>query len=443
MIRYTYISLLTLFALLFSSYANAALRIEITGGTEGALPIAVVPFGWQGSGAPPEAVSEIIADDLTRSGRFAALDESQLVARPHFGNEVKFKTWRFLKVENLVIGNVRRTGPQQFEVRFQLFDIFKGEQLAGYTIPSTATGLRRTAHQISDIIYEALTGEKGAFTTRIAYVTADGANKNRTYFLNVSDADGFNEQTILRSREPLLSPSWAPDGRQLAYVSFEAGTSQIYMQDVFRGSRKLIASFKGLNSAPAWAPDGSRLAMTLSKDGNAEIYLFDVATRNLKRMTFNRAIDTEAAWAPDGKSLIFTSDRGGKPHIYRLFVNAAGQRGQLKRLTFEGRYNARASFSPDGKLITFVHSVNGDYRIATQDLKTGNVQVLTETSLDESPSFAPNGSMIIYATNENNKGVLAAVSVDGRVHQRLLIKNKDVREPAWSPFEKRNAKGAN
>lgn len=435
MIRYIYLFLLFT-GLQLSAVAHASLRIEITGGTEGALPIAVVPFGWQGSGAPPEEVSEIVADDLTRSGRFSALDKGQLVARPHFGNEVKFNTWRFLKVENLVIGNVTSTGPQQYEVRFQLFDIFKGEQLAGYTIPTTANGMRRTAHQISDIIYETLTGQKGAFTTRIAYVTADGVNKNRTYLLNVSDADGFNEQTILRSREPILSPSWAPDGRQLAYVSFEAGTSQIYMQDVFQGSRKLIASFKGINSAPAWSPDGTQLAMTLSKDGNAELYLFDVATGELNRLTDNRAIDTEPAWSPDGKSLIFTSDRGGKPHIYQLFIND-NQPGSLKRLTFEGTYNARASFSPDGKMITFVHAVKNDFRIATQDLKTGNLQVLTQTSLDESPSFAPNGSMIIYATNESNKGVLAAVSVDGRVHQRLLIKNKDVREPAWSPFEKK------
>jgi TolB protein len=435
--RYLLTFLLGFCALLVVSTSNAALTIEITQGAEGALPIAVVPFGWQGEGVAPEDISEIIANDLTRSGRFAALDKTQLVARPHFGNEVKFNTWRFLKVENLVIGNVRRTGAQQFEVRFQLFDIYKGVQLAGYTIPAPTTSLRRTAHQISDIIYETLTGEKGAFTTRIAYVTVEGALKHRTYFLNVSDADGFNEQTILRSREPLLSPSWAPDGRQLAYVSFEAGNSRIYQQDVFRGTRKLIASFKGLNSAPAWSPDGRWLAMTLSKDGNAEIYLLNMATRDLKRITFNRAIDTEAAWAPDGKSLLFTSDRGGNPQIYRVYVSSTGQRGELKRLTFEGKYNARASFAPNGKMIVFVHAVHGAYRIATLDLASGAINVLTETSLDESPSFAPNGSMIIYATNEQNRGVLAAVSVDGRVHQRLLIKNKDVREPAWSPFEQK------
>lgn len=424
---------------LFASHgARAALTIEITGGAEAALPIAIVPFGWQGTvGGPPEDLARIVSDDLARSGRFAPLPEQDLIARPHRGADVKFSAWRLLGTENLVVGSIAPRAGGGFEVQFQLFDVFKAVQLAGYKIPVARDALRRTAHQISDIIYEALTGEKGAFATRIAYVTAHrGTDKKTTFELNIADADGYDEQNILTSPKPLMSPKWSPDGQRLAYVSFEDGNAAIFVQDVFRGTRQKMTDYKGLNGAPDWSPDGTRLAVTLSKDGNPEIYILNLAQRSLQRITRNPAIDTEAVWAPDGRSLVFTSDRGGRPQLYRVSLGAGGAPGRPERLTFEGEYNARAAFSPDGGRLAMVHGNRGVYRIATLELETGLLQVLTDSRLDESPSFAPNGSMIIYATDNNNRGVLAAVSVDGRVHQRLVLQKGDVREPAWSPYRK-------
>ncbi|MDA1107431.1 MAG: Tol-Pal system beta propeller repeat protein TolB [Proteobacteria bacterium] len=411
----------------------APLTIEITEGVPGALPIAVVPFGVEGQGAPPEDIGAIVAADLKRSGRFAPLAEQDLLARPHEGREVNFRDWRVLGVEGLAVGKVRATGAGQYTVQFQLFNVFQATQLAGYTIPATSAELRRTAHRISDIIYEKLTGEPGAFNTRIAYVTAAGKAPAQTYSLQVADADGHNPQPILNSRQPLLSPAWSPDDTRLAYVSFENKRAQIYIQEIATGKRELIASYPGLNSAPAWSPDGTRLALTLSKDGNPEIYVLSLAAKTLQRLTSNLAIDTEPVWSPDGSALVFTSDRGGRPQLYRMSVNG----GDASRITFAGDYNARGVFSPDGKQLAMVHGTGGQYRIALMELKTGALRVLSDRTLDESPSFAPNGAMIIYATNENNRGTLAAVSVDGRVHNRLVLQEGDVREAVWSPFSRR------
>jgi TolB protein len=290
------------------------------------------------------------------------------------------------------------------------------------------------AHQLSDIVYEKLTGQRGAFNTHVAYVTVEQAADERTFRLAVADADGFNEQVILTSKEPLMSPAWSPDGRRLAYVSFEEGRSEVYVQDVTSGQREVVARFKGLNSAPNWSPDGRYLALTLSRDGNPEVYLLDLQSRALTRVTFSHAIDTEPAFAPDGSSLVFTSDRGGKPQIYQVALNNYRPQGRPRRLTFEGDYNARASFSPDGGQLVMVNGVGNRFRIAVQELKGGTVRVLTDSRLDESPSFAPNGSMIIFATERSNRGILEAVSVDGRAHQRLGTSQGGVREPAWSPF---------
>jgi TolB protein len=319
-------------------------------------------------------------------------------------------------------------------LEFQLFDVVRGAQLTGYAIPATNDNLRRVAHQISDIVYEKLTGQRGAFNTHVAYVTVERSGKERIYRLAIADADGFNEQVILTSKQPLMSPAWSPDGEQLAYVSFEKGRSLIYLQEVVSGKRELIAEFKGLNSAPAFSPNGRTLALTLSRDGNPEIYLLDLRSRALTRITHSHGIDTEASFAPDGKSLVFTSDRGGKPQIYRQSLNNGRPAGRPKRVTFEGVYNARASLTPDGKRLVFVHGDGKRFRIAVQDLSTGTLRVLSNTRLDESPSFAPNGSMIIYATERNRRGVLEAVSVDGSAHQRLGLSRGDVREPAWSPY---------
>lgn len=410
--------------------AQAALTIEITEGVAGALPIAIVPFGVEGPGPAPEDIGAIIASDLKRSGRFAPLPEQDLLARPHEGRDVNFRDWRVLGVEGLVVGKLRPMGAGQYIVQFQLFNVFQGTQLAGYSIPSSTADLRRTAHQISDIIYEKLTGERGAFNTRIAYIAVAGKPPTQTYSLQVSDADGHNPQSILNSKQPLLSPAWSPDGTRLAYVTFENKRAQIYVQEILSGKRELIASYPGLNGAPAWSPDGTRLALTLSKDGNPEIYMMSVTARTLQRLTNNLAIDTEPSWSPDGSTLIFTSDRGGRPQLYRMSSNG----GDAARITFEGDYNARGVFSPDGKQIAMVHGNGGQYRIALMELKTGGVRVLSDRSLDESPSFAPNGAIIIYATNEGTRGTLTSVSVDGRVRNRLLLQEGDVREAVWSPF---------
>ncbi|HEB96582.1 MAG TPA: Tol-Pal system beta propeller repeat protein TolB [Sedimenticola thiotaurini] len=415
---------------LWSLQAMAALTIEITGGEEGALPIAVVPFQLQQGAAPAEDLAAIVAADLRRSGRFKPMPPGDMLARPGSGAEVEFRDWKALGMESLVVGSIRPNGPGGFLVRFELFDVFRGEQLAGYSIPTTSRTLRTTAHQIADIVYQKLTGQRGAFATRIAYVTATGSGKEQRISLKVADADGYNPQTIVKSREPLMSPAWSPDGRKLAYVLFKGGRPAIYIQEVFTGKRRKVASYKGINGAPAWSPDGRRLAMTLSKDGNPEIYVLNLNRNTLTRLTNHYAIDTEPAWSPDGRTIVFTSDRGGKPQIYRVPANG----GRVKRVTFEGDYNARASFSPDGRSLALVTRVGRNYRIGVLDLESGALLVLSNGKLDESPSFAPNGSMIIYATKARGKGELAAVSVDGRVRQRLALQEGDVREPVWSPF---------
>ena len=409
---------------------QAALTIEITQGMEGAMPIAIIPFGWTGRAtAAPENIAAIISSDLSRSGRFAPLPDRDLVAHPTSAEQVQFHNWRMLNVDNLVVGQVTETGAGGYTIQFQLFDVFRGKQLIGYSFPVNHADLRRAAHHISDLIYKELTGEPGAFNTRIAYVTTANTGAQKSYTLLVADSDGYNPQTMLRSKQPLMSPAWSSDGKRIAYVSFENKTAEIYTQDVASSARRKLAAFKGINGAPAWSPDGRRLALTLSRDGNPEIYTMDLASLALQRLTINAAIDTEPVWSPDGRSIVFTSDRGGSPQLYRM----AASGGQAERLTFEGKYNAGADFSPDGRKLAMVHGNGGAYRIAVLDLETGLLRVLTDGQLDESPSFAPNGSMIIYATGTGNREVLAAVSVDGRFRQRLTLQAGNVREPAWSP----------
>jgi len=413
----------------------STLTIEITQGLEGALPIAVVPFAWRGGQASPpqHEVGEIIAADLRRSGRFKPLAVNEMLARPSRGDEVDFRDWRALNVENLVIGDVTPNGPGGYLVKFYLYDVFRGEQITGYSMPTTERDLRATAHHIADIIYETLTGQPGAFATRIAYVTSvrsgSGKEAKERVELRIADADGYGPQTIVSSQEPIMSPAWSPDGSKIAYVSFEKAQPSIWVQEILTGKREKLTSFKGINGAPAWSPDGRFLALTLSKDGNPDIFVMDIARRSLRPVTRHWSIDTEPSWSPDGKWLVFTSDRGGQPQIYKVSVNG----GEATRVSFEGSYNARASYSPNGRLLTMVTRVDGQYRIATLDLESRDFRVMSTGRLDESPSFAPNGSMIIYATRVNDKGVLAAVSTDGRVQQRLRLQEGDVREPVWSP----------
>jgi TolB protein len=409
-----------------------AIEIIIDKGVEKPIPVAIVPFGWsQAATLPPVDMAQVISNDLVRSGRFVTMEEKDMPQRPTDFGSINFRDWRLLGMENLLVGNLVLNNEGNYDVEFRLIDVYKEKQIAGFRIPSTQALLRRTAHEISDIVYEKLIGVRGAFATRIVYVTV---NKNRDgtkrFALQISDADGYNPQILLESSEPILSPAWAPDGKSLAYVSFEGKNSAIYIQDIQSGARQKVASNPGINSAPAWSPDGSRLALTLSKDGNPEVYIFHIASKSLRRITENSAIDTEPVWSRDGRMLAFTSDRGGNPQIYE--VSADG--GQPRRVSFTGTYNAGPEYSPDNKTIAVVNGESGAYRIGLLDRASGQVSILTDTRQDESPSFAPNGHMIIYTTTGARGNSLAAISVDGSVHQRLALQDGEVREPAWGPF---------
>ncbi len=414
--------LLIAWCCIYAPMTFAALTIEITEGVESALPVAVVPFA--SSGAPVD-ISAVVNADLERSGYFKMLAQHAMPNRPSTSQEVNFKEWQALNQNYMVVGKVNNSGGQ-YDVQFQLLDVYKNGQLLGYKMASSEADLRRTAHHISDLIFEKLTGKKGAFSGRIAYITSSGSANHQ---LQVADADGFNPQTIAGSPEPLMSPSWSPDGKRIAYVSFERKSAAIYVQTLATGQRERVAEFHGINGAPSWSPDGTRLALTLSKDGSPDIYVLNLASRSLSKLTKNMAIDTEPSWSPDGSSIIFTSDRGGKPQIYMV----SSQGGTEKRLTFTGDYNARGSFSSDGRNIVMVHGSGGGYRIAIMDMATKAINVLTSGPSDESPSFAPNGSMILYASKKGRTGFLSAVSLDGKMQQKLVFNSGEVREPAWSP----------
>jgi len=408
--------------------AQAELTVQITQGVESGIPIAIVPFGGPQAG---ENIGAIVAADLARSGRFKVLPQAQLPERPTSPEQIQFASWKSLGQDNLAIGQVQQDGPDHYVAQFQLFDAVRGTALLNQSLPFAAPASRQTAHRIADMIYKQLTGENGAFATRVAYVTVapgDGPD-DRRYILQVADTDGFNPKNIVKSAEPIMSPAWSPDGSKIAYVSFESKKSAIYIQTLATGERQKVSDLPGINGAPAWSPDGSQLALTLSKDGNPDIYVLDLASRNLTRITDHFAIDTEPSWSKDGSQIVFTSDRGGKPQLY--LVPADG--GQPRRITHEGDYNARGVFSPDGKSLAMVHGEGGNYRIAVMDLASQQLRVLTPGSLDESPGFAPNGSMILYASRSGGVAQLSAVSIDGKVRQSLRIDGGEVREPAWSP----------
>ena len=415
---------------------QAELQIQITEGVDKALPIAVVPFGWQGTGAAaPLDVASVVAADLARSGRFDPMDRKDMLQRPTTGADVDFGDWRMQSTDFLIIGRVVQSVPGQYEIQFQVFDVLRGEQLLSYRQPATAADFRRSCHRVADVIYEKLTGIRGVFSTRIAYVTASRSQAqgqvNSNYRLVVADADGQNVRIMVESGQPIMSPAWSPDGRKIAYVSFEANRSEIYVQDLRSGSRKRVSARPGVNGAPAWSPDGQRLAVALSQqDGTLDIYTLDLTTQVLTRLTSGSAIDTEPTWSLDGQQIYFTSDAAGGPQVYR--VPAEG--GSARRVTFEGSYNARPRMAPDGKELAVVHNDRGNYRIALVDLARSTTQVLSDGRLDESPSFAPNGEMLIYATREGTRGVLATVSANGRIKTRIPELDGDVREPAWSPF---------
>lgn len=409
------------------STAWAQLRIEITEGIRGGVPIAIVPFS--GEQALPVALHEIVMADLARSGRFSVLPRGKLPATPSAVEEVDYSAWRQAGVDNLVIGRVVEVGGGRRVIEFRLVDIYRREQIAGYRVPAPDGRLRGSAHRVSDLVYEKLLGEKGAFNTRIAYVAAP-TEVEPSYRLMVADADGYQPRSVLKSPEPIMSPAWSPDGQSLAYVSFEGQRARIFVQKLATGERRAVSGQQGVNGAPAWSPDGKWLALALSGErGGTNIHLLNVDNGQRRQLTDNPAIDTEPNFSPDGRSIVFTSDRGGRPQVYEM----ASSGGPAQRLTYEGNYNARPRFSPDGHALAMVHGQGGRYKIAVLDLGSRSLRVLTDGPLDESPSFAPNGDMIIYASQHQGKGVLSTVSFDGQVKQRLQSSG-DIREAAWSPY---------
>ncbi len=425
------------FGLLLPVFAQAqSLDAGLVIGNESALSIAIVPMSYSGSkSAPDQDVASVIRSDLNRSGQFRALDVTRITEKPVRGSDVSFLEWKKLKQDFLVVGRVIDSEDGNYSIEYELLDVAKQQSLLSLKMPARAKNIRRSAHQVADQIYEKILGVRGAFDTRIAYVTASGLGQSIEYRLMVADSDGVNPQTLVRSREPLLSPAWSPDGKRIAYVSFQKGSSAVYIVELATGigATEPVSSSKGINGAPAFSPDGSKLALTLSKSGNPEIYVMDIASRSFRQITNHYGIDTEAVWMPDGQTLLFTSDRGGKPQIYQTSSNG----GDAKRVSFSGEYNARATISYDGKKVATAQGGGNVYRIAVMDRSfggNGRWEVLSPGNLDESPSFAPNASMILYATKEGRRGVLYAVSADGRVRQRLILSEGDVREPAWSPY---------
>jgi TolB protein len=420
-------------ALLFAALpSHAQLRLDITQGVRDAVPIAVVPFGGQAEGAATD-VAAVIASDLRMSGRFAPLERRDLVSRPTAGAEIRFEDWRLLRADFIVVGRVEPAA-DGLVVGYELFNVRTGAALLAERLPSTERGLRATAHRIADRVFERLTGIPGAFSTRVAYVAVDGRPPAQRYRLIVADADGHNPRTIADSRQPLMSPSWSPDGQNLAYVSFEGGTSAVYVQRLATGERRRVSARAGINGAPAWSPDGRRLALTLSRDGNLDLYVLDLETQALTRITSDEAIDTEAEWAKDGRSLYFTSDRAGNAQVYRVPLE---EPRRAERVTFANGYNARPRLSPDGKQLAVVTLDRGAYRIGVLDLGSRNLRIVSDARQDESPSFAPNGALLMYATRDGGRGSLAIASADGSFRQRLSSDQGDVRDPAWSPLPPR------
>jgi TolB protein len=416
-----------------SPLSRAELVVEVTNGQADAIPIAIVPFGSPQEIAASFDVAQLVSDDLARSARFKTMDRKDMIEQPHAGAAIGFDDWRRLSNDYMVVGQVQAQGADRYNIVFELYNVLNRQRLLGYQISANKAGLRLASHQVADMVFEKILGVRGAFATRIAYISVLGHLPNKSYRLIVADADGENPRIVMQSNEPLMSPSWSPDGQSLAYVSFENRLPSVYVQQLKTGERRRVSARAGVNQAPAWSPDGTKLALTLStRDGNLDIYTLDLATQALHRITDDPGIDTEPQWSKDGQSLYFTSDRAGGPQIYRVGIQPGDK---PRRLTFQGSYNARPRLSPDESQLAFVTQEEGAYRIATMDLRgRGDVQVLTKGRFDVSPSYAPNGAVVIYASRDRGRGVLALVSADGRVQERLVSSEGEVQEPAWSPF---------
>jgi TolB protein len=422
-LRRSWIVLLWAMALVFAVPARAQLTVEIIGGGATQLPIAIVPFGREAD--YPLGITGVVGADLQRSGLFRLVETG--AARPADPAGVSYAEFRGRGAEAVVVGSMTPAGGGQVDVRFFLLDPVKQTQLTAFAYNVAPAQFRAVAHKIADVIYETLTGDKGVFSTRIAYIVKQG----KRHLLQIADADGYAPKTIVDSDEPLLSPAWSPDGTRLAYVSFENRKPVVYVQELANGRKQVLANFRGNNSAPAWSPDGKRLVVTLTRDGNSQLYAINADGSGLQRIAQSGGIDTEANFAPDGSAILFLSDRGGSPQIYRYTFGS----GAVDRMTFDGSYNTTPRYAPDGKSFAFLKRDGGRFNIAVQDLASRQVQVLTGGGSDESPSFAPNGRMILYASVLGGRGILAAVSSDGRVKQRLSSTvGGDVREPAWGPL---------
>ncbi|MDY0250172.1 MAG: Tol-Pal system beta propeller repeat protein TolB [Pseudomonas sp.] len=423
---------LLLSALLCVSAVQAADPLLISGGSDRAIPIAVVPFGWQGGNALPEDMSEIIGNDLRNSGTFAPIARQNMISQPAQASEVIFRDWSAIGAQYVLVGNITANAGR-LQVSYAVLNVSTEQVMASGTVGGSVEQLRDLAHHIADQSYVKLTGVKGAFSTRLLYVTAERFSATNTrYTLQRSDYDGARAVTLLQSREPILSPSFAPDGKRIAYVSFEQKRPRIFVQNVDTGHREQVTNYQGLNGAPSWSPDGKRLAFVLSRDGNPEIYVMDMSSRDVRRVTNHAAIDTEPFWGKDGQTIYFTSDRSGKPQIYRMNTNG----GAAERVTFVGNYNANPKLSADEKTLVMIHRQDGYavFKVAAQDLQRGNLRILSDSSLDESPTVAPNGTMVIYATHQQGRGVLMLASINGRVRLPLPSIQGEVREPSWSPY---------
>lgn len=417
--------------------ARAELSIQITQGVDNPVPIAVVPFSWEGSGVLSEDVGRIVIADLEQVGEFRALSRANMLSMPSEEREVFYRDWRILAQDYLLVGKINRAaGSQLVQVQYELFDINRELKLAGEILTGSVAQLRDIGHEISNVVYEQVTGLRGAFTSEILYIVAEPAGPEQyLYRLEKADYDGARAQILLESGEPIMSPSWSPNGQDVAYVSFETDLPRIYIQNIATGQRRQITNYPNINSSPVWSPDGSKLAMVLSKDGSPDIYVQDLDSNQLLRMTDHPSIDTEPSWTVDGQSIVFMSDRTGQPQIYQMALGAPSY--NVERLTYDCFQCMKAKFLPDGVNLVHVRREtrqSPNYQISILNVETLRVITLTDTSLDESPSVAPNGSMIMYATKFNGRGVLDAVSIDGRVKFRLPSSQGDVREPAWSPF---------
>lgn len=422
---------------LLSFSAQAALSIQITQGVDNPIPIAIVPFSLEDGGVLSEDIAQIVMNDLEQVGEFRTLSRSNMLSMPSEEQEVYYRDWDILAQDYLLVGKINRTaGSQLVQVQYEFFDINREIKLAGEVLTGSVAQLRDIAHEISNVVFEQVTGTRGAFTTRLLYVVADFISPELTYFkLEMSDYDGERAQVLLETQEPIMSPSWSPNGEDIAYVSFETTLPRIYTQNISSGVRRQITNYPNLNSSPEWSPDGTKLAMVLSKDGSPDVYVQDLITNELIQVTNHPLIDTEPSWTVDGRSIVFMSERSGQPQIYQIELGASPF--DVERLTYDCFQCLNATFLPDGVNLVHVRRESRqdpNYQIAIQNIETGRLITLTDTSLDESPSIAPNGSMIMYATKFDGKGVLDAVSIDGRVKFRLPSTQGDVREPAWSPF---------